>query len=485
MTILECRSCRTTLLGIVLALAGCSGDGPPGESQRPHILLFSIDTLRADHLGCYGYRRDTSPRIDAFARSATHFRAAFAPAPWTLTSHVEMLTGRHPYRIGVTNKESSIPAQVPLVTELLSAAGYESVALVDSSPRGYVGGKRGFARGFDSYRHAPHRDGLMFEYDMQVTLDTAIDWLRNRKESDQPFFLFLHTKSVHTVKDDTPRADHRIPPYDVPGPQRFRFLSEEDARFNWSSQDLGEGGSYLTGLNRLLSRGEMRPGEFTRLEPLLGLYDGGIYYVDERFGRLVRALKEQGLYDSMLIVVTADHGEEFLEHGRFKHSQIHNETLRVPLIVKFPGQDQGRIVEHDVRLADIVPTMLDQAGIPLPKAMEGRALSNETTGTLPHPMIFASHQKPPEPDPDLRQYSLRQGDWTLVYREPSDGKGVTADLYHTAVDFDQRKPVTDQEERSASMLRSIQEWRVGVDAGERIDLDQDTLDHLRALGYVD
>ncbi|UCE87185.1 MAG: sulfatase-like hydrolase/transferase, partial [Deltaproteobacteria bacterium] len=276
MSPLGISAARTASLPAVLALLllavaapfairgrGAAPPAPREAPAHPNVLLFSIDTLRADHLGCYGYARDTSPNLDALADRSLRFTEAFAPAPYTLPSHVAMLTGIHPHALGIENRRSAIPAETRLLAELLSEAGYRSAAFVDSMPRGFVGGSRGFARGFDEYTHMPERAKRGYRYDMAATADAAARWLAGRAD-DRPFFLFLHTKSVHTLPS---RAGGKNPmhfPYDKPEPYRSRFLSDAAAGLSWSEPKLGSGVDYLRALNERLASGEISPADIPR-----------------------------------------------------------------------------------------------------------------------------------------------------------------------------------------------------------------------------
>ncbi len=363
---------------LLCAAAACSR--PPAAEvplAPPNLLLISIDTLRADHLGCYGYHRDTSPRLDALAADAVRFTAAYAPAPWTLPSHASMLTGMHPYEIGIDNQWRTLPEETPVVAELLARAGYLSAAFVDSQEKGFVGAGRGFSRGFELYQHAPHQPGGQ-RFDMAATVDAALAWLDER-DRDKPFFLFLHTKSVHAAPSGEACLDPRCFPYDKPDPFRFRYLSPEAASGSWTSPEDGSGQAYLWSLNAKILSGELDPRTYPRerIEVLEALYDAGIYYVDVHLGRLFEALEQRGLDDSTAVVVTSDHGEAFLEHSLLMHQEVYDTLLRVPLIVRLPppaGPAGGRVVESQVTLADVVPTLLRLARAEVPVGLTGRAL---------------------------------------------------------------------------------------------------------------
>lgn len=309
---------------VIAALLATACDST--TQDRPNFLLVSIDTLRADHLGAYGYERDTSPNLDRFAERAFRFERAVAPAPWTLPSHVAMLSGQHPHDIGIDDIDSSIPERVPMIAEALRASGYQTAAFVDSATGGLLGAERGFDRGFDRYDHAPHPSESSAKtpgpkYDVARTVDAGLDWLRGR-DHERPFFLFLHTKSVHTapVEPDRSRVDNDAP-YKSPEPFGSRYLPDGQTRFDWHEGEQPGGVRYLRELNQRLAAGKIEPGHFPaeRLVELESLYDGGIRYVDAQFGRLIAGLRDLDLAQNTVVIVTADHGEAFLEHYFFLH----------------------------------------------------------------------------------------------------------------------------------------------------------------------
>ena len=245
-------SVRRTLLLIPLCFA-C------GEARRPpNVILISIDTLRADHLGSYGYERDTSPELDRFAAESVRYGHAVAPAPWTLPSHAGMLTGRHPFEMGVTEQDSRLPEHVQTLAETLAGVGYQTAAFVDSLKKGFVGAERGFDRGFDVYSHAPHVRKAKYRYDMKTTVDVSTDWL-SKRDPERPFFLFLHTKSVHTSPADPKVARESDVPYHKPEPYRGRFLEGGKERFRWTDAGGAFGVAFLKNVNRRILAGEMEP----------------------------------------------------------------------------------------------------------------------------------------------------------------------------------------------------------------------------------
>jgi arylsulfatase A-like enzyme len=468
-------------------LLQCRGEAPaPGlVSPRPNFLLLSIDTLRADHLGCYGYERDTSPNLDRFAADGIRYIEALAPAPSTLPSHVGLLTGRHPRDVGIHDLKSSIPEGVPMLAEALAAAGYQTAAFVDSTPGAYVGAERGFGRGFDHYAHAPHAKGLRDPYDFAETVRVAARWLESRDPS-RPFFLFLHTKSVHTTPLDSPALARSDAPYNKPKAYRARFLPTGEMRFRWREGDL-RAVEYLNLVNKRIAAGELHPADFPRakLEEVVALYDAGIFYVDEHFGRLVEDLRALGLEGDTIVVVTADHGEGFLDHLFFLHTELRPPLLRVPLILRDPRIPGGRVVERRVSLQDVAPTILKLADLPVLEGATGRPLPLDDSAPNERRELLSYSDV--RPDGYHRAFALQQGDWKLLLHAAGRGAPLRADLYHTGSDPEERRPVEGEEARKQALLDRLLE-RIAASGGaeqSHIELDDETIESLRALGYIE
>jgi arylsulfatase A-like enzyme len=478
------------LAGVVAILAtACDSTAP----ERPNFLLVSIDTLRADHLGAYGYERDTSPNLDRFARRGLRFERALAPAPWTLPSHVAMLSGQHPHDVGIDDIDSSIPERVPMMAQALSAGGYQTAAFVDSASGGLLGGERGFNRGFDRYDHAPHArtPGSKSEgpkYDASRTVDAGLAWLRERDHS-RPFFLFLHTKSVHTAPVDLERtSDESDAPYRSPEPFGSRYLPEGRTQFAWHEGERPGGVRYLREMNQHLASGEIKPEHFPaeRLAELVALYDGGIRYVDEQFGRLLATLGELGLSENTVVIVTADHGEAFLEHYFFLHKEIFASQVWVPLLVLDPAVEQPSVESRSVSLMDIVPTILSRAGLSVSPQAAGRNLLSADSGiTTPARPLFSYSRIRREPL--YEAYSLEVGRHRLIYHKHRTWEQFRADLFDRKTDPDEQSPLTDESDLKNAMLGQLIERMKTTTSGtgQRIEIDQQSLESLRALGYVD
>jgi len=330
--------CALVLAGV---LAAC-GDGPapaPARTQ-PNVLLISIDTLRADRLSLYGHTRATTPFLERFAQGARVFERAYSPAPWTLISHMSMLTGLYPPQHGVIAGDLALAPEIPLLAERLAQAGWQTVGLYHPI---WVLPRHGFARGFDVYR--PHEDIVEAERHLQEELA--------RLDSARPTFLFVHLFDVHVgpiVKDQ-----HSI--YPAPEPYPDFFMPGATARVPMYPDQLD-------------------PHDDDQREALAALYDGGIRHVDDQLARWFADLEQRGFLDNTLVVITSDHGENLMERGRSTgHGHFWNEGIHVPLIVRFPdGHGSGERVAELAHTADIAPTVLEACGLPPDPALPGRSL---------------------------------------------------------------------------------------------------------------
>jgi arylsulfatase A-like enzyme len=317
--------------------AACRREARPAG----RFVLISLDTLRADHLGAYGYGRPTSPFLDALAGRATLFENAVVALPGTLPSHMSMFTGLYPPEHGVY-PEKSLASAIRTLPEVLHGEGFRTGGHTEG---GYVAGRYGFSRGFDEWSdESPMVEGpkgLVKSRDaVKRTFRLGLEFLRRARRRDA-FFLFLHTYSIHD-------------PYDPPEEYRARYWSgpPPDGAFPPSGADLA---AYNLGQRDLVPRA---------VEYYRALYDAQIRYTDDVLRDFFEGLAGLGLKDSVTVVLTSDHGEEFLEHGKLVHEQVYPECLHVPLVVLRPGQRAGRRVSALVRTIDLAPTLFELAGIP-------------------------------------------------------------------------------------------------------------------------
>ncbi len=341
------RAARRTAIARVLVAfapvaAGC--DSPAGDSPRG-LILVSIDTLRADHLGAYGYGRATSPFFDQLASQGTLFERAIVQLPGTLPSHMSIFTGLYPAEHGVYPPDSVLSVEVPTVPEVLRAHGWRTAGFTEG---GYVDGHYGFARGFELFEDEPVGGSRAVE----TTFERGLDFLTGLAP-DERFFLFLHTYVVHD-------------PYAPPPPYPNLFWEGAPPPDAWEPT-----GPNLTAVNR--GERAVTPATVAWFE---ALYDASIRYMDDRLRFFFARLDELGLTEQTTIVLTSDHGEEFLEHGKLVHQQIYQETVRVPLLVVEPGRRTGARVGALVESVDLAPTLWELAAVATPPPTSGRSLAH-------------------------------------------------------------------------------------------------------------
>ena len=323
-------------------------------SDVPPVFLISCDTVRADHLSCYGYERSTTPNLDAFADEGVVFENAIVQGAWTLPSHITMLTGLYPKHHGVT-ETLNLAEQVVTLADALRDAGYLTAGFTGYD--WWLLPERGFAHGFDLYS-TPKGLRSVFR-----THALARDWINHCNASN--VFLFLHNFDVHS------RPGLEIP-YDSED-DRFRAFAQtfaEPPPFEAIEQQKTGGTRYLIALNQ--KRYDVTAEQVAYIE---ALYDDCLAKVDYAIGEFFDLLKAKGLFDKAIIVVTADHGEAFGEHDLFMHVDLYEHNIRVPLIVRFPeARHAGRRVSDMVEAADIYPTVLDALGLAQATGIDGRSL---------------------------------------------------------------------------------------------------------------
>jgi arylsulfatase A-like enzyme len=435
------------LLGfIALGWAGCSETREGGMAQAPPILLISIGTLRADHLGCYGYQRETSPHIDALAAQSVRFEWAFSQAPNTAPSQASILTGLYPATHGMRSVETRLPGEAVTLAEALAERGYTTAAFVDG---GYVSAEFGFDQGFALYENS--RGGGLAEIGPR-----AIEWLR--EHASESFFLMVHTYDVHA-------------PYDPPPGFRDAFLGGLET----------PAGDFEASAERLeaAASGEqpLTPGE---LEYAKALYDAEIGFVDHWVGRLMDELRSLGLDERAIVVLIADHGEAFLEHGALLHDTPYTPVIRVPLIVRLPGGEGAGTVPQVVETIDLMPTLLDWAGVPLPPGIQGESLAPLLRGEGRPPYIAFGESS----FDGGRKYIVMGGYHLLLHAETGG-----SELYALEVDaLEQDDQSAGEPQRVEALRQRLEEWEqkvaLAVLGQEEAPLDDETLEQLRSLGYV-
>ncbi len=451
----------TLFSGIVLAalLAILLGVSPERATwpERPNVILVSIDTLRPSHLGAYGYDRPTSPELDRFAQRAVRFTRAYTPYPWTLTAHVTMLTSLTPTAHGVDQHRRLSP-EAPVLAEELREAGYRTVAMVDQVP--WLSPVFGFSRGFDLYRTFPETADRRHVY-----MWPLLDDLR-----DAPFFLFLHYYDVH--------SDFQELPYEADAGDRELLAGDYEGDFSGCLPDAGCATALL---EELSERGTPPDSEITRY--IMGLYDAGIRTLDRELGDLFRYLDESGMSENTVVLITADHGEAFFEHGVGLHHGLWEESVTVPLLVRTPDTDEARVVDEIVGLRDIAPTVLDLCNLPAPR-MQGTSFRPLVDGKGTWKGAGVAFL-----DDGGEQFSLRTPAWKLTRDE--DGAwafydmrtdpGERTNLYDNPEWFEDRSHVQALLDHEIAEARRYRD-RFGA-TEVNVSFSPRDREKLRALGY--
>lgn len=436
----------------------------PSPVAGYNIVLLSIDSLRADHLGVYGYARDTSPTIDALAKGGgVQFRHHESSTSWTLPAHMSLLTSRSLLGHGVVSDDRSLSKRVATLAESFQSGGYETHAIV-SAP--YLNSRYGFARGFDDYDDHT----IFFETNedsyRSVTAPKVVDaagaWLGQKH--DKPFFLFLHFWDVHY--DYAPGA-----PY--------------DRMFDPDYKGTVEG-------NNFYFDPEIRDGMNPRdLAHLVALYDGEIRLVDDHLARLRAELSRLGLAGRTILAVTADHGDEFFEHGnKGHHRTLYEEVLHTPFIVNVPGlAPSASSVNIESSIVDVGPTLTGLAGVAPPEGAEGRDFSGLWTG---------AHLPPSTP---VHAELYRTGTRNVQAAEIGGGRKVIhhfqkrwLESYDLEADPGEQKSLPAADPLAAPIVSSLRDWidgrwqrfdkRLRTEGIDPVILDAKAKEQLRSLGYL-
>ncbi len=421
-------------LGVAAVLAGTAAifaivvlarGFPSGSSERPNVLLITIDTLRWDHLGSYGAAFAATPVLDALAARGTRFQTAIMHTPLTAPSHASMLTGLTPPRHGVRDNGAFVlPADLESLPGVLKRAGYETAGFVSGFP---LDRRFGFAAHFDLFddRLPRGRSGRAAHTERTAgqTTGVALEWLQSRTAS-KPWLAWVHYFDPHA-------------PYEPPDDLRQQFAAKP--------------------------------------------YDGEIALVDRELGRLFRRLDEQRLLDNTIVLVTADHGESLGEHDEDTHGVfIYDATVRVPMIVAGPRVAKGKVASVVARGVDIMPTLLELSEVPVPAGINGRSLAPALRGqTLPDEPAYLESQMAMRHLGWSPVYGLRDANWKYIQAPRPEMYDLTADPQERHNKYEDDS--IGQRARLESGLRG--QLSAQVDKKTRA-LDREAADRLRSLGYL-
>ncbi len=448
---------RSGILAVLCVALGCQARPPDPTS----LIVVTIDTLRADHLGSYGYFRDTSPQLDRFAAEGVLFESVFAPMATTLPTHTSLLTGLFPLEhqvlanLTVTGRPFVWKPGMRTIAQFAREAGFTTAAFVSATP---LKRHSGLATGFDVYDEPRGR-----ERPAGRTLEAATRWLARTPE--RPIFLWVHFFDPHRPFEPPP--EHAIFATDAE-------LEEHLAERRIPPSTFVDGRLHET-------RGDMN------------LYDGEIHYVDDRLGALFETLREEGLYDRSVIVVTADHGEGLNQHGWHTHGGTHAEQLHVPLVIRFPEAEWNRPSRFRglVSTVDILPTALARVDAGLAGRFAAQASGTDVLaeGFRSRPLLSRRTGRPGR-DGSGPLYALTTPEWRLLH-ELYEGDQLF-DRSRDSFEIDDRAAaqpeIVEALRREAAALIGAQTRRAASlgagDTAASAPLDPELLRELEALGYV-
>jgi arylsulfatase A-like enzyme len=452
---------RTSFAAILVPLlaAQCSPSVPPRDLN---VLLISVDTLRADHLSCYGYSRPTSPSIDGVASEGVQFLNPIAPRGQTWPSVTSLMTSMYPRTHGVRENGMRLDASRVTLPERLREEGYVTAAFLTNM-------RTAPHRGFD------HKEFLTGSRSDEEATQAALEWLGN--SAGQRFFAWIHYMAPHK-------------PYDPPAPFDRRFDSGYDGDLDARNPTLNQA---------TLAKRDL-PADF--LGHVNDLYDGEVARVDAEIGKVLQRLDALGLADDTLVILTADHGEELYEHRHyFFHScSIYEQVLRIPLIMRLPGRlPEGRQVRSVVEIIDIAPTVHELLSLPVPEEYEGESLLPRMSSDAGDDggVAFSELQ--------WNIFSIRTAGWHYIYN-PHDYRPTCApynrvggerrwsyaleaeELYDIVHDPLETTNVAARRPDEAARLKAmLQAWLAEeAPAGDAMqEIDARALEELRELGYIE
>lgn len=484
---------RPVWLALLVGLpAACSRAEP---DPRPNVVLISIDTLRADALGAYGERRPTSPTFDAFASEAIVFERALSSSGVTAPAHMSILTSLAPtvHRISNANffldevvgakaqefARFRLDSRVPTLATLLGAAGWHTGAFVGG---GNLNAETGFGQGFETFDDSAE-NGMNGNRERLFDPTRALQWIEARR--DEPFFAFLHTYVPHSPYLPPPPWDRAFDP-DYAGAiptDREAFYAEKDESYALRFQ------RYWGPVDRRSARD---------LEHLRAAYAGDVRYADDALKSLLDALERLGVAERTIVIVLSDHGEEFMEHGGFEHpGKLYVEHTHVPLALRVPGRAPARVAAQ-VGTLDVLPTVLELVGLPAPPTLQGSSLVPLFAGSgadrpvvSEHVTAWTTNTPDGSPAPVEATYTLRTESWTYLWSnrgvereelydrraDPRETRDLRADPAHAATLARLREAMLRHREACRALAA-----RFG--GREAADLGAETVDELRALGYV-
>ncbi len=452
---------------------GCAEAETP--SRAPNVVLVTLESIRTDGVGAYGgasgSRPDVAltPAIDAFAAGATLYENAYSVTSWTLAAHASLFTGLYPPAHQTDGPRDRLDASYPTLAEALARRGFATAGVV-SGP--YLRRSYGLSQGFEQWVDgiAAPIDPLAHDDVTNPQMLVALERMLDARDPKRPFLLFAYFWDPH--------FDFRPPP-----PYDEMFVGEGDEPMDASSFDTNPA------IHPYMAR--------ERLDWIRAQYAGEVRWTDDHLGRLFAALRERGLWDDTLVILTADHGEEFFEHGAKGHKKnLHVETVRVPLIVKYPGQHEGVRDDRLVSLVDVVPTVLDVVGLEPDFPVQGRSLraAPEAGRAIFFDLLATRYTRQaggPVSRRARRWRAVQDAEHKLIRRGRDDAV-EREELYATRSDPGERDDLAGRLPERQSSLQVLLGAHLDESAriasryrrGGEVELGPEERERLRALGYL-
>lgn len=440
---------KTVTLSVVILMLLSCGRQVDDTVSGMNVLLIIVDTLRADHLGYWGYERDITPTLDSLASSGTAWMETQAQSSWTLPSVASILTGLSPreHSAGISHGQMyGMASSIPTVQSILHSSGWKTCGIFNVI---FLNEDFGFHRGFDHFDCRGVTENIGCRRADQ-TVDDALEWL-NELEHESRFFAVLHFYDPHI-------------PYDPPSPYDTLYADPLYTAFRNAEQQLSIMRSVNNDSALITNEG---------LNNLIDLYDGEIAYTDAEIGRLLVEMRSSDLIDSTLVIVVADHGEEFLEHSGIEHGRtLYQEVTHVPLIMSGPGVPAGAAIDLPVAHMDILPTVLSYLHLDIPDGISGRDLLRPgyTELYIPASNLLWS---------EIQQASVRRESLKVIWN--SDGSG--AECYNLSSDPGEQFPLTDTD---PAMIEAAEFYWATPPVAEApcVSFTEAANHQLRDIGYI-
>lgn len=465
-TLSDTKFIKVTAMILVISLLGLNvgifayGKRENNASKRPNVLLIVIDALRQDHLGCFGYKRNTSPNINALAKEGILFKHAYSNAPWTKPSVASLFSSLPPNKHTAVNKNDILPDEIPVIAEMLKNEGYHTFCFVGGNK--FIGKRFNFHQGFDIYRNSRINAAKLTKKFLSLI----------SKPQGKRFFAYIHYMDVHLPYNNNKYND--------------TFVQKKGKHFFLPGKIRAKDCRKLAHFDKLSSMDKKH---------LVSLYDGQIRFVDENIKKIISVLKKNNMLNDTLVVITADHGEEFWEHNNYEHGHtLYNELIHVPLIITGNNLKKSE-VKRPVRLIDLLPTILKMVDVESAHYnLEGARLFDKREGKNNEleTSIFAMGTLYGD-----EKYCLIRGDRKLIINTGEEEKKKNRligfrnkskmEFYDITKDPLEKENLVNTEHKEVSRLKRILAEFINAQPmfkGKKAILDKETKEGLKSLGYL-